>query len=104
MKNLLQKMKKKETKTGNDDALLLSIIEGIEEYMGVTIISKYNNSIRSMIIEDLGRGVTIYSGKGGFGKKGNESKDIDILYTVVTRLEISRLKNEEEKFSTSYFI
>jgi len=80
------------------------IIEGIEEYMGVTIISNYNNSIRSMIIEDLGRGVTIYSGKGGFGKKGNKSKDIDILFTVVTRLEISRLKAEIDKVDPDAFV
>ena len=80
------------------------IIEGIEEYMGVTIISNYNNSIRSMIIEDLGRGVTIYSGKGGFGKKGSKSKDIDILYTIVTRLEISRLKTEIDKLDPDAFV
>ncbi|RYF84070.1 MAG: YitT family protein, partial [Chitinophagaceae bacterium] len=61
------------------------IVEGIEEYTGVTIISSHNNLIREMIINVIGRGVTVYRGKRGFGSHG-ESKDTDIVYTVVTRL------------------
>ena len=57
-----------------------------------------------MITEKLGRGVTIYSGKGGYGKRGNILNKIDIVYTVVTRLEISRLKNEVEKIDSNAFI
>lgn len=45
------------------------IIEGIEEYIGVTIISLHSEEIRQMIIDNMGRGVTIYSGKRGFGKR-----------------------------------
>lgn len=61
------------------------IVEGIEEYMGVTIISSHSEEIRQMIIHTLGRGVTVYSGKRGYGKRG-ESREVDIIYTVVTRL------------------
>lgn len=46
------------------------VIEGIEEYTGVTIISDHSEEIRKAIIEKLGRGVTIYNGKKGFGKRG----------------------------------
>jgi len=61
------------------------IVEGIEEYTGVTIISYKNEEIRRMIIDKIGRGVTVYSGKSGYGKRG-EMHETDILYTVVTRL------------------
>ncbi len=44
------------------------IIEGLEEYIGVTIISAQHEAIRRMIIEKLGKGLTIYQGKTGFGK------------------------------------
>ena len=44
------------------------IVEGIEEYNGVTIISPKSEDIRQMIIHDIGRGVTIYKGERGFGK------------------------------------
>lgn len=70
------------------------LIEGIEEFTGVTIISHKSEEIRQMITEKLGRGITVYRGAGGYGKMGYVNKDIDIIFTVVTRLEVSRLKNE----------
>ena len=79
------------------------VIEGIEEYTGVTIVSSHSDDIRLMIVENIGRGVTVYNGKRGFGKKG-ETKDIDIVYTVVTRLELNRLNTEIEKIDPHAFI
>jgi len=80
------------------------IIEGVEEYTGITIISAQSEKIRLMITEDLGRGVTVYSGKGGFGKKDSDLTAFDILYTVVTRLEIARIKTEIDKIDDTAFI
>jgi uncharacterized membrane-anchored protein YitT (DUF2179 family) len=79
------------------------IIDGIEEYTGVTIISNHNESIRQMLVERLGHGVTTYKGESGFGKQG-ESNNINIIYTVVTRLELNRLKAELEKIDEHAFI
>ena len=79
------------------------VIEGIEEYTGVTIISSHNEEIKEMIINKLGRGVTIYKGRGGFGKQGH-SDDKNIIYTVVTRLEISKLNNEIHKIDRNAFV
>ncbi len=79
------------------------IIEGIEEYTGVTIISPHSQKIKQMIIDKLGRGVTVYNGKSGFGNKG-EKKDIEIVYTVLTRLEVNRFNNELEKIDRSAFV
>ena len=80
------------------------IIEGVEEYTGITIISGQSEKIRSMITEDLGRGVTIYAGKGGFKKNDTDFNEFDILYTVVTRLEIARIKTEIDKIDKDAFI
>jgi len=80
------------------------IIEGIEEYTGITIISKYSEEIRTMITEKLGRGVTLYNGKGGYGTKGEVSEEIDIIYTVITRLEISLLKKEVDMIDQKAFL
>jgi uncharacterized membrane-anchored protein YitT (DUF2179 family) len=79
------------------------IIEGIDEYTGVTIISPCNNEISKMIIDKLGRGITVYKGKKGYGKQGIVS-EIDIIYTVITRLELSKLYAEIEKIDTDAFI
>jgi uncharacterized membrane-anchored protein YitT (DUF2179 family) len=80
------------------------IIEGIEEYTGVTIISAKNEEIRLMITEDLGRGVTVYKGTRGFGKTGDKKGEVDILYSVITRLEVAKLNAEIEKIDPSAFV
>ena len=79
------------------------IVEGIEEYIGVNIISTHSEEIREMIINKLGRGVTIFSGRRGFGKRG-ETKDTDIIYTVITRLELNRLNTEIQKIDPHSFV
>ena len=80
------------------------LIEGIEEYMGVTIISLKPEKIRNMIIEKLGRGITVYKGERGFGRSGEKLYDMQIVYTIVTRLEVSRLKSEIEKIDPNAFV
>lgn len=65
-------------------------IQGIEEYIGLTVISKGSNEIRKRLIE-LGKGVTVYKGKSGFNLA---EKERDILFVFVTRLEVVRIKQE----------
>lgn len=80
------------------------VIEGIEEYTGVTIISVKAAEIRQMIVDDLGRGVTTFKGEKGYGKSGHNEGDIKIVYTVITRLEVSKLNAEIEKIDPNAFV
>ena len=80
------------------------IISGIEEYTGVTIISERSDEIRKMITEQLGRGVTVYRGKGGYGSHGHQLSEVDIVFSVVTRLEMSTLKAEVDKIDQKAFL
>jgi uncharacterized membrane-anchored protein YitT (DUF2179 family) len=80
------------------------IVEGIEEYTGVTIISQQSEAMRQMIIETMGRGVTLYKGEKGYGKRGLNENKIDIVYTVLTRLEIGKLNAEIEKIDPEAFV
>ncbi|HEY0731528.1 MAG TPA: YitT family protein [Chitinophagaceae bacterium] len=79
------------------------ILEGIEEFTGVTIISVKSSQIAEMIQSKLGRGMTIYAGRKGFGKRGDNTPT-DIIFTVITRLEVNRLTTEVEKIDRSAFI
>lgn len=79
------------------------IVEGLEEYIGVTVVSDKNEEIRQMIIDKMGRGVTVYSGKSGYGKRG-EMKETDIIYTVITRLELNKLNSEIERIEPNAFV
>lgn len=83
------------------------ITQGIEEYTAVTIVSERNDQIRKAIIKNLDRGVTIYKGKRGLtGKRANSEgmNDIDIIVTVVTKLEISKLRNLVDEIDESAFL
>ncbi|AFD06357.1 YitT family protein [Solitalea canadensis] len=80
------------------------IIQGIEEYTGVTIISIKSDDIKEAIIQKLGRGVTIYKGERGFGGNVYQSKEIDIIFTVITRLEVSKLNSEIERIDPRAFV
>ena len=80
------------------------LLNGLEEYTGVTIISDRSEEVRHAIIEKLERGVTIYSGKGGYGKRGENIRDNDIIFTVVTRLEVGRLQSLIKNIDPQAFI
>lgn len=79
------------------------IVEGIDEYIGVTIVSSHSEEIRLMITQFLDRGITVYKGNKGYGRRG-EVRDIDIIYCVITRLEINRLNTEIEKIDPNAFV
>ena len=79
------------------------IVEGIDEYIGVTIVSSHSEEIRQMIINKMGRGVTVYTGRSGYGKRG-ETNDVEIIYTVITRLELNKLNTEIEKIEPDAFV
>jgi uncharacterized membrane-anchored protein YitT (DUF2179 family) len=75
------------------------VLHGIDEYTAVTIVSEAHAAIRERLTRDLARGVTVYRGYGGL-----RGVDRDILYCVVTRLEISRLKSLVREIDESAFI
>lgn len=75
------------------------LLHGLEEYTAIIIISERNDEIRQAIIRNLGRGVTVYKGRGGLS-----DSDQDILFCVVTRLEIGRVKAEARVFDEGAFI
>ncbi len=75
------------------------LIHGIEEYTAIIIISERNEEIREAITNSLERGVTVYKGRGGMSDSEKE-----ILYCVVTRLEIGRVKRVAIEIDGKAFI
>ena len=82
------------------------VVEGIEEFTGVTIVSAgKSDEIKEFLVEDLGKGITVYKGERGFMKgKFSESQPCDIIYTVVTRLEVRKLRNSLHAIDSKAFI
>jgi uncharacterized membrane-anchored protein YitT (DUF2179 family) len=75
------------------------VLYGIDEYTAITVISEMNRPIRERITQDLGRGVTVYKGYGGLS--GTEQ---DILYCVVTRLEIGKVRSIVKDLDAGAFV
>jgi uncharacterized membrane-anchored protein YitT (DUF2179 family) len=56
-----------------------------------------------MIINKMERGITVYKGERGYGSRG-EMADVNILYTVVTRIEMNKIKMEIELIDPNAFV
>ena len=80
------------------------VIDGVEEYIAVTIISDHSDSIRRAIINNMRHGCTLLNGKKGLSKTGDELQDTQLVYTIITRLEIAKLKTEVDKIDAKAFI
>lgn len=81
------------------------IINGVEEYIGVMIISNQSEAIKEQIIIQIKKGVSVLKAEKGFGSTGNfKSDSSNVLYCVVTRLEVSKLLLEIEKIDPSAFV
>lgn len=79
-------------------------IHGIEEFTAITIVSTEHSAIKEAIINRLHRGVTIYKGSGGLGTRGETTEERDILYCVVTRLEIGTIKRVIRELDPNAFV
>ena len=81
------------------------VVEGFEEYTGVTIISGNSEEIKRKLVMEMNKALTIYKGERGFMKASFEvSQDCDIIYTVITRLEVRNLKNLVESIDPKAFV
>lgn len=81
------------------------VVEGFEEFTGVTIISAKSEEIKKFLVLQMGKGITVYKGERGFLKNSIEqSQPTDIVYTVVTRLEVRKLKNAIREIDEKAFV
>jgi len=81
------------------------VIEGVEEYTGVTIISGENAIIKEKLVMELNRGITVYKGERGYLRDSFDvNHPVDIVFTVVTRLEVRKLRNMVHEIDPKAFI
>jgi uncharacterized membrane-anchored protein YitT (DUF2179 family) len=75
------------------------VLHGIDEYTAITIVSSKNREIRERITRDLRRAVTVFQGFGGLSGAEQE-----IIYCVVTRLEIGSVKAIAREIDPAAFV
>lgn len=79
------------------------VIEGFEDFIGVTIVSKDYEKIKVAIIKELGAGMTLYKGRKGFGSTG-EIQDFDIIHTIINRIDIKKIYRLVSRIDDEAFI
>ncbi|HBC79327.1 MAG TPA: hypothetical protein DEO60_04420 [Bacteroidales bacterium] len=83
------------------------LVEGVEEYTGVTIISEKSSKVKRILMTKFGRGITIYKGKRSMiGKNADLDgvADMEIIFTIVTKLEIGKVKKLVNEVDENAFI
>ncbi|MFM7728957.1 MAG: YitT family protein [Flavobacteriales bacterium] len=78
------------------------VLEGVEEYTAINILSPKSEEVRSFIVNEMGRGVTIYHGRRGMQAENRE--EVDIVFTVLTRFELNRLTTGLKKIDPNAFV
>lgn len=79
-----------------------TVIEGFEDFIGVTIVSKKYNLIKLAILEELGVGLTVYKGSSGFGSNG-VAEDFDIIHTIINRIDIKKMHRIIDEIDSEAF-
>lgn len=68
------------------------VVDGFEEFTSLNIVSKEHGQIKSQIVEQFGKGITVSKGQRGFLPGSFEEKaNCEVIMTIVTRLEIHRI-------------
>lgn len=80
-----------------------TVIEGFEDFIGITIVSKKYDLIKVAILEELGVGLTVYKGSSGFGSQGH-TEDFDIIHSIVNRIDIKKMYRLIHEIDTEAFI
>ncbi|GIO30582.1 MULTISPECIES: YitT family protein [Paenibacillus] len=75
------------------------VVEGLNESKSVTIISSEYEEISQTIQDRLGRSTTFIYARGGYSRE-----DTQMIYCVVTRLELAKLKSVVQEIDPKAFI
>ncbi len=80
------------------------VVDGFEEFTALTIISREYEKVKSIIVNDFDKAITVYKGERGYLPGSFEVKqDCDIVMTIVTRIEIHRIKEKIKETDPNAF-
>ena len=81
------------------------VVDGIEQFTAVNIISSQPDEVKSYLVNELGKGITVYKGERGYLPGSfNVKTDAEIIVTIVTRLEIKQIQEALVKIDPKVFV
>ncbi|KAA3623814.1 MAG: YitT family protein [Bacteroidetes bacterium] len=79
------------------------MIEGFEDFIGLTIVSKNQEEVQKQILQKLGAGMTIYKGEGGYVHNGQKN-ELKIIHTVINRIDLRKIHQVIDEIDPDAFI
>jgi len=81
------------------------VVDGIEEFTAINIISARHDEVKSFLVNEMGKGITVYKGERGYLPGSFDIKtDAEIIVTIVTRLEIKQIQEALLKIDPKVFV
>jgi uncharacterized membrane-anchored protein YitT (DUF2179 family) len=81
------------------------VVDGIEQFTAINIISGHADEIKNYLVNELGKGITVYKGERGYLPGSFDIKqDCEIIVTIVTRLEIKQIEEALHKIDPRVFM
>ncbi len=81
------------------------VVDGIEEFTAIHIISSVHDEIKNYLVNELGKGITVYKGERGYLPGSFDIRtDCEIIVTIVTRLEIKQIQDTLEEIDPKVFV
>lgn len=81
------------------------VVDGIEEFTAMNIVSSHPEEIKSFLVNELGKGITVYKGERGYLPDSFDIRtSTDIIVTIVTRLEIKQIEDALRQIDPKAFI
>ena len=81
------------------------VVDGIEEFTAINIITCKQEEIKSLLVNELGKGITVFKGERGYlPGKFDIKTDCEIIVTIVTRLEIKQIEEAVKNIDPIAFI
>lgn len=80
------------------------VVDGLEQFIALTVISARSDEIKKLIVNDYQKGITVYKGERGYLPGNIEVyNDCDIIVTIVTRLELLKMKEDILEIDSNAF-
>lgn len=81
------------------------VVDGIEQYTAINIISSQQEAVKDLLVNELGKGITVYKGERGYLPGSFAVKtDCEIIVTIVTRLEVHQIQSNIMSIDPKAFI
>jgi uncharacterized membrane-anchored protein YitT (DUF2179 family) len=81
------------------------VVDGIEEFTALNIITSEQEEVKSYLVNELGKGITVFKGERGYLPDSFDVRtNCEIIFTIVTRLEIKQIEDALTRIDPKAFM